>query len=331
MSKPTYPFSKRFSLVDVGAALPAGRSPCRDGGSLARLVARDLASVSVLRHPQRSAAPSIWAKKAPPCGCNSNGAMGRETRAMRRNGWSATTFRISVVACSSMSVPPTPANGTTPTISKPPWIGLGSLSTHKPAFAPQYARLRPRTRFFSLFVSDKSDAVEAFYVPTNGPLGATSDKDYAGRDEGPVEVRSVRTITLNDLLAREGITRVDFLSMDIELAEPRALAGFDIEKYRPALVCIEAHPRGATGTHRLLPPSPLRPCRQVPGRGRPEPVLHARLIGPLEAAPSTAGGPGSTRCSRPSRCRTDPGSVRDPACRRSVWCSCPRSCPRRRP
>lgn len=30
--------------------------------------------------------------------------------------------------------------------------------------------------------------------------------------------------------------------MDIELAEPKALAGFDIERFRPELVCIEAHP-----------------------------------------------------------------------------------------
>ena len=30
--------------------------------------------------------------------------------------------------------------------------------------------------------------------------------------------------------------------MDIELAEPKALAGFDVDRYRPALVCVEAHP-----------------------------------------------------------------------------------------
>jgi FkbM family methyltransferase len=121
------------------------------------------------------------------------------------------------------------------------WSGLAIDA--QPEFAREYARLRPRTRFFSLFVSDASDTLEEFYVPTDAPLGATSNRDFAGRDESPVEVRSVRTITLNDLLAREGIARVDFLSMDIELAEPRALAGFDIERYRPALVCIEAHPQ----------------------------------------------------------------------------------------
>jgi hypothetical protein len=31
--------------------------------------------------------------------------------------------------------------------------------------------------------------------------------------------------------------------MDIELAEPKALAGFDLPRFRPRLVCIEAHPR----------------------------------------------------------------------------------------
>lgn len=32
------------------------------------------------------------------------------------------------------------------------------------------------------------------------------------------------------------------MTMDIELAEPKALEGFDIERFKPALVCIESHP-----------------------------------------------------------------------------------------
>jgi hypothetical protein len=32
------------------------------------------------------------------------------------------------------------------------------------------------------------------------------------------------------------------MSIDIELWEPQALKGFDIERFRPRLVCIEAHP-----------------------------------------------------------------------------------------
>ena len=39
------------------------------------------------------------------------------------------------------------------------------------------------------------------------------------------------------------VTAVDFLTIDIELWEPKALAGFDVERFKPALVCIEAHPQ----------------------------------------------------------------------------------------
>jgi hypothetical protein len=35
------------------------------------------------------------------------------------------------------------------------------------------------------------------------------------------------------------VTKIDFLTMDIEGAEPPALAGFDIDKYKPELVLIE--------------------------------------------------------------------------------------------
>ena len=47
---------------------------------------------------------------------------------------------------------------------------------------------------------------------------------------------------MNDLLDSEHVTTLDFLSMDIELGEPKALAGFDVDRFRPAFVCIEAHP-----------------------------------------------------------------------------------------
>ena len=52
---------------------------------------------------------------------------------------------------------------------------------------------------------------------------------------------SAPTITLNDLLGAEHVQAIDFLSIDVELHEPQVLAGFDIQRFRPALVCIEAH------------------------------------------------------------------------------------------
>jgi hypothetical protein len=48
-------------------------------------------------------------------------------------------------------------------------------------------------------------------------------------------------VTLTQVLDRAKITAIDYLSMDIEREEPRALAGFDIDRFKPQLVCIEAH------------------------------------------------------------------------------------------
>ena len=51
----------------------------------------------------------------------------------------------------------------------------------------------------------------------------------------------VPMITLDDLLEHEGIEKIDLLSMDIEGHEPKALAGFDIERFRPDLLVIEGN------------------------------------------------------------------------------------------
>jgi FkbM family methyltransferase len=101
-----------------------------------------------------------------------------------------------------------------------------------------YRQHRPRTRFFSFFVSDVSNARETLWVPRDNPLMSSSDRAYA---EGAAQSRQVATITLDELLDHERVSKIDFLSMDIELAEPRALRGFDVERYRPDLVCIESH------------------------------------------------------------------------------------------
>jgi FkbM family methyltransferase len=79
------------------------------------------------------------------------------------------------------------------------------------------------------------------FIPANRGVNATGTRE-AVDDGTKLEVREVPTIRLDDLLTRTGIDHIDFLSMDIELAEPKALAGFDIDGFKPGLVCIEGHP-----------------------------------------------------------------------------------------
>ena len=68
---------------------------------------------------------------------------------------------------------------------------------------------------------------------------ASSNKEFVERFGKPDEVRDVPTITLNDLLDTEHVQKIDLMTLDIELHEPAALAGFDIERFKPALVCVE--------------------------------------------------------------------------------------------
>jgi FkbM family methyltransferase len=117
------------------------------------------------------------------------------------------------------------------------WSGLAVEPQRE--FGEEYARYRPRTRFLPFFVSDVSNATAHLYILSRKHQVASSDEAFVKRFGTPQEVRDVPTITLDDLLDAEGVKTIDLLTMDIELHEPEALHGFDIERFRPALVCIE--------------------------------------------------------------------------------------------
>ena len=109
-------------------------------------------------------------------------------------------------------------------------------------FADGYKQFRPRTTFVPLFVSNVSDAAATLYVPKNDRYQKTASGNRAFADLfGPYDETHVRTVTLDVLLDRLGIGRIDFFSLDIEEFEPLALAGFSIRRFAPELVAVEAH------------------------------------------------------------------------------------------
>jgi FkbM family methyltransferase len=121
------------------------------------------------------------------------------------------------------------------------WSGIAVDAL--PEFAQSWERKRPRSRFFNFYVSDHADTVEPFYRSAlRGTSSGRKDQKGPGGRAVPLEEIKVPTTTLNKLLDTNGVARIDFLSMDIEGHEPPALAGFDIERFRPALACVEAKP-----------------------------------------------------------------------------------------
>ena len=101
-----------------------------------------------------------------------------------------------------------------------------------------YNENRPRTKYFTYFVSDTSTGKTDLFV--GNTFVASANKGFVREIALEItETIQVQDITLDALLDREGVKQIDFLSMDIELAEPAALRGFDIRRFAPKLVCIE--------------------------------------------------------------------------------------------
>jgi FkbM family methyltransferase len=109
------------------------------------------------------------------------------------------------------------------------------------SFKGDYAKYRPRTRFIPAFVSDVSSNTASLFLVDGNSRVASGNRDFTQTYGKRIQEVAVPTITLTDLLTQVQVAQIDLLSVDVELSEPRVLAGFDIERFRPALVCIEAH------------------------------------------------------------------------------------------
>jgi len=117
------------------------------------------------------------------------------------------------------------------------WSGIGVDAL--PEYAKAWEQERPKSRFFNYLVTDHAGSPEKFFRSELPGISATAPrKTFSGREIKHTEIR-VPTITLTKLLEDNRVGRIDFLSIDIEGAELQALAGFDIERFRPELVCIE--------------------------------------------------------------------------------------------
>jgi len=92
-----------------------------------------------------------------------------------------------------------------------------------------------RARLHAAAVSDcPADSVRFFKAATNGLSGLTSSP--YGATESVVEIRAVR---LDQHLRSLDVARVDFLKIDAEGHDLKALASFDLKRFHPRFVLLE--------------------------------------------------------------------------------------------
>jgi FkbM family methyltransferase len=121
------------------------------------------------------------------------------------------------------------------------WTGIGIDALND--YAAGWKEKRPNSKFFNFLVTENSDGTGTFYKSEELGISSTDQKKADGRYYSAslkTEKIQVPKITLNDLLDREGIEKIDLLSMDIEGNELEALAGLDLERFSPALIVTES-------------------------------------------------------------------------------------------
>lgn len=122
------------------------------------------------------------------------------------------------------------------------WSGIGIDALAE--MAPKWRRHRPKSAFLNYVVTDQSGALQKFYRLQMTDISSV-ERPKVGPGGNPVSATEVLvpTITLTKALDDRNVRRLDFMSIDIEGSEMPALRGFDIRRFRPSLVAIEAKPK----------------------------------------------------------------------------------------
>lgn len=115
------------------------------------------------------------------------------------------------------------------------WTGVGVDGV--PEYAAGWAKYRPGSTFENYLVTAEAGGEGTFYQGAVRGL-STAEKDVAAARTTVREIQVPRT-TLDALLEKHEVARVDLVSIDVEGHHEEVLAGFDLQRWKPDLVVIE--------------------------------------------------------------------------------------------
>ena len=120
------------------------------------------------------------------------------------------------------------------------WRGL--IVEPQEALAAIYAHVRPRDHTVSCLAGRSEGEAEFHVVDKLHGFSTTVRENAAGANQFGADFTTVRkpVRTLAALCAEAGLTRIDFLKIDVEGAEAETIAGMDFKRWRPRVVLVEA-------------------------------------------------------------------------------------------
>jgi FkbM family methyltransferase len=120
------------------------------------------------------------------------------------------------------------------------WRGL--VVEPQEHLATLYPHIRPRDTIESCLVGRSDGMLDFHVVETLHGFSTTVEANAKGAQQFGAGYRTERrpVATLTTLAQRHGLTRIDFLKVDVEGAELDVLAGNDWRRVRPRVVVVEA-------------------------------------------------------------------------------------------
>ena len=103
-------------------------------------------------------------------------------------------------------------------------------------------RASRRGRLFNCAASDKAGRA-VLSIPASGDVYASLEANPTMsammKDPAAVKAVEVETRTLDSMLEEAGVSSIEFITIDVEGHETQVLKGFDLERWRPAVVIVE--------------------------------------------------------------------------------------------
>ena len=116
-------------------------------------------------------------------------------------------------------------------------LGWSGLAIDAQDLSEDWRQLRRRSRFVQALLTERSAEPETFFLAEGS---STLFPERLDEEPYPWEriPRDMTSKTLNDVLESAQVESFDFLSISVNGAERRALAGLDLDRYRPRLIRI---------------------------------------------------------------------------------------------
>ena len=103
--------------------------------------------------------------------------------------------------------------------------------------------LRPDDVNLNCAISNKNEVTEMFYQKELSQISTIEKQQAKIAFQGNIKKSKIQSLTLDALLEKIDFTdkKLDLLDIDVEGADLKVLKGFNIEKFKPELICVEIH------------------------------------------------------------------------------------------